>query len=146
MLTTPHLLVGAAIGASVHNPIIVATGAAGSHFILDSVPHLGFFINVEDLGKKDILIVVGDVLLGLALLLVLTYHNPNAEMIYLGAFCAFLPDFHHTFQVLFGREKLQRYSKLHLRFHYKKHMKTLPGIATQVLTIVAAILVILRAA
>lgn len=146
MLTTPHLLVGAAIGAQFHSPLLIAPAAAASHFVLDSVPHLMGFIEVEDLDKKDIAFVVGDVLLGLSLLIYLTIGNPAAELIWLGAFCSVLPDFHHTFQVLFGPEKLKRYTKVHMKFHYKKPMRILPGMATQLVTIIAAILLVLKGA
>jgi len=143
MLTTPHLLVGAAIGSQFHNPMLVAPISAASHFFLDGIPHLGGFIEVEDLEKKEVAFVLGDVALGLGLLFFLTNNNPAAELIWLGAFCAVLPDFHHTFQVLFGPDKLKKYDKLHKKFHYKKPMRILPGMATQVATVLIAILVIL---
>ena len=152
MLTTPHLLVGAAIGSQFNNPILIATTAAASHFVLDSIPHLGFVVangkigvqwKVQDLDKKDIGLVAGDVLLGISLLTILTWNNPKIELMLLGAFCAFLPDFHHTLQVLFGPEKLKRYTKLHLKFHYKKPMRLLPGMLTQVMAVLVAILVVL---
>jgi hypothetical protein len=142
MLTTPHLLIGAAVGAQLHNPILIAPVAVGSHFIFDSVPHLMGFIEVEDLDKKDIVFVASDVLLGLLILAFLTFNNPKAELIWLGAFCSVLPDFHHTFQVLFGPDKLQKYTKAHLKFHYKKPIKLLPGIATQVVTVLIALVLI----
>lgn len=52
MLTTPHLLVGAAIGAQFNNPYIVVPAAVASHFVLDSVPHLMGIVEVHDLDKK----------------------------------------------------------------------------------------------
>ncbi len=143
MLTTPHLLVGAAIGSQFHNPMLIAPISAASHFVLDGVPHLGGFIEVEDLEKKEVFFVAGDVILGLVILFFLTNNNPNAELIWLGAFCAVLPDFHHTFQVLFGADKLKKYDNLHKKFHYKKPMSVLPGMATQIVTIVLAVLIVL---
>ncbi len=142
MLTTPHLLVGAAIGSQFHNPVLIATTSAASHFVLDSVPHLGNFIEVEDLEKREVIFVAGDVILGLVLLLLLTNNNPNAELIWLGAFCAVLPDFHHTFQVLFGADKLKKYDNLHKKFHYKKPMSVLAGMATQIVTVLLAMLLV----
>lgn len=144
MLTTPHLLVGAAIGAHFHNPMIIAPAAAASHFVLDSIPHLMGFIDVEDLDKKDIAIVAGDVFLGVSLVYLLTQNNPQGELMWLGAFCAMLPDFHHTFQVLFGPEKLQKYDNWHLKFHYKKPMRIIPGVATQIITILFSIVFVWR--
>ena len=144
MLTTHHLIVGAAIGAHFQNPMIVAPAAAASHFLLDSIPHLMGIIEVEDLDKKDLAFVAGDVILGVGLVFFLAHNNPNSELMWLGAFCAMLPDFHHTFQALFGPDKLQKYDNLHLKFHYKKPINLLPGIATQVITVLFAVFITLR--
>lgn len=142
MLTTPHLLVGAAIGAQIGNPLVVVPVAGASHFVLDSVPHLMGFIEVEDLDKKDVLFVLADVLLGVGILFLLSLNNPNWEILWIGAIAGMLPDFHHTAQVLFGPDFLKRYTKVHMKFHYKKPLRLLPGIATQLITTVVAILLI----
>jgi hypothetical protein len=105
---------------------------------------LGVQWKVDDLGKKDIVIVTADVLVGISLLILLTNNNPKAELLWLGAFCAFLPDIHHTLQVLFGPNKFKKYTHWHLKFHYKKPMRLLPGLATQIMTVLAAILVVLK--
>src|SRR3990167_701899 len=136
MLTTPHLLVGAAIGSQFQNPYLVVPAAVASHFVLDSVPHLMGVIEVHDLDKKDVAFVAGDAVLGISLVYIFSLLSPNPAMIYLGAFSSMVPDFHHTFQALFGPDKLTKYNKLHLKFHYKKRMKAVPGMATQVLTII----------
>lgn len=124
--------------------MMVAPISAASHFVLDGVPHLGGFIEVEDLEKKEVAFVMGDVVLGLGLLFFLTHNNPSAELIWLGAFCAVLPDFHHTFQVIFGPDKLKKYDNLHKKFHYKKPMSVLSGMATQIATVIIALLFVLR--
>lgn len=139
MLTTPHLLVGAAIGSQFHNPYLVVPTAVASHFVLDSVPHLMGIVEVHDLDKKDIVFVAGDVILGVCLVYILSLLTPQPEMIYLGAFSAMVPDFHHTFQALFGPHKLKKYTHFHLKFHYKKKMRLFPGMATQFLTVLIAI-------
>ncbi len=142
MLTTPHLLVGAAIGAQFHNPYIVVPTAVASHFVLDSLPHLMGIIEVHDLDKKDIAFVAGDVVLGVSLVYLFAITSPDPAMIYLGAFSSMVPDFHHTFQALFGPDKLKKYNNLHLKFHYKKRMNTAAGMATQILTIFLAMVFI----
>ncbi len=142
MLTTPHLVVGAAIGATFNNPLLVAPAAVASHFVLDGVPHLMGIVEVEDLDKKDVAFVLGDVLLGVSLVTLLSRHNPQADLMWLGAFSAMVPDFHHTFQALFGPDKLHKYDQLHLKFHYKKPMPAVSGMATQVLTILLSIVFI----
>ncbi len=153
MQTTPHLIVGAAIGTQFHNPALVVTLATASHFVLDSIPHFGFFIakgtvgmqyKVEDLSFKDINLVLADVLLGIVSLFFLTRNNPSAELMWLGAFCGFMPDLHHTLQILFDSENLKKYTNFHMKFHYKKPIKLLPGLATQTFVVLAAVLTILR--
>lgn len=142
MLTTPHLLVGAAIGAQFNNPYIVVPAAVASHFVLDSVPHLMGIVEVHDLDKKDIAFVAADVVTGISLVYILGLLVPQPEMIYLGAFTSMIPDFHHTFQALFGPHRLKKYTHFHLKFHYKKKMSLIPGMATQFLTILLAIVFI----
>jgi len=39
MLITPHVAVGCAIGANINNPYLVAILSAGSHYVLDMLPH-----------------------------------------------------------------------------------------------------------
>lgn len=138
MLTTPHLLVGAAIGSQFHNPYIVVPVAVASHFVLDGIPHLMGIVEVHDLDKKDLVLVASDVILGISLVYILSHSSVDPGMIYLGAFSAMVPDFHHSFQALFGPNRLKKYTSFHLRFHYKKKMSLLPGIATQVLTVLLA--------
>lgn len=142
MLTTPHLLVGAAIGSQFDNPYLVVPAAVASHFMLDSIPHLMGIIEVHDLDKKDLAFVAGDVVLGISLVYIFSLLSADPAMIYLGAFSSMVPDFHHTFQALFGPHRLKKYTNWHLKFHYKKRLPLVPGLATQVLTILLAIIFI----
>jgi hypothetical protein len=143
MLTTPHLLVGGAIGTAIANPYLAVPIAASSHFLLDGIPHLMGIVDVEDLDKKDVLFVLGDVFLGLSILLLLSLGNPAWERLWIGAFAAILPDFHHLAQVLFGPDFMQRYTHLHLKFHYKKDIHVVTGVATQLATVFLAITTII---
>src|SRR3972149_6887835 len=106
MLTTPHVLVGAAIGSQ--------------------LPHAWQIVPMADAA------------LAFGALFLLAKGLPNWEPIVLGGFSAVIPDFHHIYRVLFGPEKLSRYTKLHKKFHWKKNMPVLPGMATQILTIILA--------
>jgi len=144
MLVTPHVLFGAAIGSSFDKVYLVAPLSVASHFVLDSIPHLQGFIEVEELEKKDLLIVFADVLIALILVTLVSFGSPKWELIALGAFCAWVPDIHHIIQVLFGPEKLRRYTKAHKKFHWDKQMKLLPGIATQILVVAVSLFVILK--
>lgn len=139
MLTTPHLLVGAAIGSQFDNPYLMVPTAVASHFLLDSIPHLMGIVEVHDLDKKDLAFVAVDVVLGVSLVYIFALLSANPAMIFLGAFSSMVPDFHHTFQALFGPHKLKKYTHFHLKFHYKRKMPVIPGMATQVVTMLLAI-------
>lgn len=144
MLTTPHLLFGAAIGVYFDKPLYIVPLAAASHFVLDSVPHLQGYIDVEDVDKKDWMILLADTILGVALVALLAFTHPQTEAILIGALCAWLPDFHHLYQKLFGPEKLSRYDRLHKKFHWKRDIRFLPGIATQIVVIALSLLTMVK--
>ncbi|HTE22131.1 MAG TPA: hypothetical protein VK674_03745 [Candidatus Limnocylindria bacterium] len=42
MTVTNHILAGALIGMTVHNPIVAALLAFASHFVMDALPHFGY--------------------------------------------------------------------------------------------------------
>lgn len=142
MLLTPHAIIGAAIGAQIHRPWLVVPLAIGSHFLLDSIPH--WDLDTEDLDKKDILVVLLDLFLSLVLTWLLTFDNPQWEMMWVGAICATVPDSHHLLHVLFGPESLVRYTKAHEKYHSARDIRFLPGIALQVIFITIAILIMGR--
>ncbi|OGY23340.1 MAG: hypothetical protein A2Y57_00020 [Candidatus Woykebacteria bacterium RBG_13_40_7b] len=142
MLTTPHLLVGAAIGSQLNNPFLIAPAAVGSHFVLDALPHFQGNIDVEDLKRKDILLCILDCSLALLILVLLSLNNPRVEYLWLGAFSAIAPDFHNLVKFLFGVEKIKRYDRMHTRFHFKKEMRLIFGLGTQLLTILLALIII----
>ena len=144
MLVTPHVLFGAAIGSSFDKVYLVAPLSVASHFVLDSIPHLQGFIEVEELEKKDFLIVFADVLAAIILVSLVSFGSPKWELIALGAFCAWVPDIHHIIRVLFGPEKLSRYTKAHKKFHWDKQIRFLPGIATQIFVAIASLLIAFR--
>lgn len=141
MLTTPHLLVGAAIGSQMPNAWQVVPVAAASHFLLDSIPHFQGKIEVEDLEKKEVLFLLADLFVGFGILFLISFNSPVRELMWVGALSAVLPDFHHIIQVLFGQDAMKQYHSLHMKFHFKKDMRLIPGFATQIITIVAAIFI-----
>ena len=144
MLTTPHLLVGAAIGSQAPYAWQIVPLAAASHFVLDSIPHVRGYIEVEDLKISEATFLIGDLTIGLGLVGLLAVNSPVGEMLWIGALAAILPDFHHILQVLFGPDTLKKYNNFHMKFHFKRDMRIIPGFATQILTIFLAILLITR--
>lgn len=79
MLATPHLLTGAAIGAVTQNYYAAFILGVISHHLLDIIPHFDtaiFHMNEKDdhyqLTKRDWLIGVGDAMIGVVILLLIT--------------------------------------------------------------------------
>lgn len=92
MLSTPHLLVGAAIVKAIPNPAISLPLAFLSHFALDSVPHWDGSPKAPFNNKTKIGIII-DYAFGLTLLYLLTYGLDNQALLLLGGFLGTLPDF-----------------------------------------------------
>ena len=144
MLSTPHILIGAAIGSQIPYAWQVVPAAAASHFVLDSIPHVQGYIEVEDLKKKEMVFLLTDLAVGFGILTILSLGSPVGGLMWVGGLAAILPDFHHIFQTLFGPQSLKKYDRWHMKFHWKKDMRFIPGVATQLFTIFLAILLISR--
>lgn len=145
MLLTPHAVVGVAIG-TLGSPYdkawIIAPLAIASHFILDSIPH--WDLDTEDLDKKDVFVVLLDLLLAIVFTWILASGNPNWEHMWIGAISATMPDSHHLIRTIFGDQRLQRYTNAHTRYHSDRGVRFLPGIALQMIFIMVAVLLIGR--
>lgn len=144
MLLTPHAIVGVAIGSQIDKAWMVVPLAIGSHFLLDFLPHWERTIEPEDLNKKDIFIVLFDIILAIFLTWLISSSSPKAELMWLGALGATVPDGHHLIHVLFGPEKLARYTSAHEKYHSDIDLRFLPGMAFQLLVMFLAILVVGR--
>lgn len=156
MLITPHVLVGAAIGTEFDHGYLVAPLAAASHFVLDFIPHWDLRIDLdhEDLERQDIVIVILDLVTSTCLLTLLLYHNPNWELMLVGAISAAVPDVHHVIRVLSDPKRWERfarlgrihtrYSKIHTKFNWDQDSRFIYGMLTQILVGLAAILTIVR--
>lgn len=92
MLSTPHLLVGAAIVKIVPDPIISLPLAFMSHFALDYIPHWDGSPKTP-FPKKMFAGIALDYALGASLVLTLTIGYENQYLLWLGAFLGTLPDF-----------------------------------------------------
>src|SRR4030067_1371296 len=92
MLSTPHLLVGAAIARSIPNPAISIPAAFFSHFVLDAAPHWDGSPEAP-FSKKVIVGASIDYLFGASLIFLFTQGDPRQITILAGAFTATLPDF-----------------------------------------------------
>lgn len=92
MLSTPHLLVGAAIVKTIPNPVISLPLAFLSHFALDYIPHWDGSPKTPFSLKTTGWIIV-DYFIGSMIVILLTVSLENQLLICFGAFLGTLPDF-----------------------------------------------------
>jgi len=92
MLTTPHILVGGAIGKQVKSPYAALPLAFASHFMLDAVPHVDVISLLGFGGPKSDLVTAAEVLVGAALLLILVRGQKRMRWILRGAMAAIAMD------------------------------------------------------
>ena len=90
MLSTPHLMVGAAIVRSIPNPYISLPAAFLSHFLFDFIPHWDFSVSLK---PNHLIWVLVDYGIGLSLVYFLSFGERDQALILLGGITATLPDF-----------------------------------------------------
>ena len=97
MLSTPHLLVGAACGIISKDPILAFSSGFVSHLVLDFIPHHDqtHYWSYKIYPKLNILISLLDFTVGITLLYVFLHTKPYEVIIVaaLGAFGGFFLDF-----------------------------------------------------
>jgi len=147
MLETPHVVVAAAIATKIPNPLISIPLAFASHFILEKVPHWNPHLNTEkkkygEVTKQSKTIVIIDVVASLALGGYIAYQalpdTTHAIVILAACLASALPDLIEA-PYYFLDKKSKFIEKKWIPF--KKSIQTdtsvLPGLATQVVTILA---------
>ncbi len=156
MFTTPHLLVGAVVGAKVNNIGWIIILGIISHFIIDKIPHWDY---VEDpkkfpacLFKKKLISTIVklaiDGVIGLAiLLLIILIRQKSIIYLSVGAFAAILPDIVLGIATLFfGKSRFFKYySRLHLPI-FSSGPTTKPtffNVGTEILVILIAFLILI---
>ena len=153
MLETPHVVVGAAIATTVVNPALAIPLAFGSHFILEFVPHWNPHLNSEKkkygkITKQSTLIVAGDVVLALVLGGFIAYRAlPDSVLaitILFACFAAVLPDVIEG--PYFFLDWKSKFIDRWILFQKSLQVDTtvIPGLATQIITILAAFWWIMR--
>ncbi len=90
MLSTPHILVGAAIAKSIPNPYVSLPAAFLSHFVFDFIPHWDFSVTA---GAKHQAAAFADYIVGLSLVFIIASGNPSLAILLLAGVAATLPDF-----------------------------------------------------
>lgn len=140
MLTTPHAVVGAAIGALVVNPLLVIPAAIASHFLLDSVPHWQETLAPYEPSKKTWIRIPIDLALAVSLVGLLAYWVPDrAGAVWLGAVMGNLPDLDVIMIVMpqLKRGLLRKYWDWHCRI--QRETGSLWGVVPQVAVIMMAL-------
>jgi hypothetical protein len=161
MILTPHLLIGAVIGAKTHNlGLIMALGLL-SHLILDRIPHWDYsnpgisnFKKTRNINALiiDTLKIVIDGVIGLMIVFLIGLRSKdllqvnNIVFMAVGIFFATLPDISLFLAFLVFPQKIsERIIKFHYGFfHYKKpeeNEKKSLGLFLEILTIFIIILV-----
>jgi hypothetical protein len=93
MLTTPHAVTGAALGALLVNPVLVVPAAIASHYLLDTVPHWQETLAPYTPTWKTWTRIPFDLALAAGLvMLVAVWHPAAAGSVWLGAAAGNLPD------------------------------------------------------
>ena len=152
MLTTPHLLVGSAIGKATVNIYLTILLAFFTHYIFDAIPHYNPkpVKNYLELGfsgadKKDLAIKSIEPVIGIALtFFILRFSSQNLRWpIAVGAFFAFLPDFLLFLKWKYGIKYFpNKIHELEKASHW--HSSFLPGIMTQLIVSTLAIWYLLK--
>lgn len=150
MLETPHVVVGAAIAFKVINPALALPLALGSHFVLEKVPHWNPHLNTEKkkYGKvtaQSTKIVIADVATSLTLgTFIAAQALPNtahAITILAACFVSVLPDViegPHFFWNMDLKSKFIEKKWIPFKKSLQADTAIVPGLITQVLTIIAA--------
>jgi len=147
VLETPHVVVGAAIAAKVGNPLLAIPLAFGSHFILEKVPHWNPHLNTEmkkygKITKKSTKIIILDVCVSIILgFLIASRVLPDVGhffTILVASFVSVLPDIIEG--PYFFLNMKNKFIKRWISFQKSIQVDTnmLPGLATQVVTVLAA--------
>jgi len=149
VLETPHVIVGAAIGAKFAHPLISVPLAFGSHFLLDMVPHWNPHLNTETKKhgrptNRSTLIVAADLLVAFGSVALITSSINPGDNIQLasilgGAAAGIAPDVvEGPYFFLNMKNKL-----VEKWIMFQKSIQTdtslIPGIATQIITVLAAV-------
>lgn len=149
MLETPHVFVGALIASKIPNPLIAIPLAFASHFLLETVPHWNPHLNTETQKfggptRRSTFITAVDSTVALASGSFIAYQAlPNLHQSILILACCFfavLPDVMEGPYFFLHLKSI--WIKKWISFQKSLQSDTTPawGIATQLLTIAAAIL------
>ncbi len=159
MIFTPHIVVGAIIGAKTHNLGLIIILGLLSHFILDMIPHWEYhsegiknYRKIKDFRAFILTLfkITIDGLIGLLIVFTMVELRGSINARYLlfiliGVFVSVLPDILLGFARIFGEGKLsEKYIHFHSKIihqHKEKEGKiTFLSLFTEILTVVLGII------
>lgn len=154
MLSTPHLLVGAAIGSTVGGlPGAFAFGLL-SHLLLDAVPHTDLDLLEEKHPKKimpaDYAAVTLDIVVGMVMVFYFAFsENHIPQHVIMGAFGGITPDLVGNVPfwspMLTSVPVIKQFHQLHMFIGYKNDgSRKLLGVIMQFIAVVIAVVVLTR--
>jgi len=149
MLSTPHILVGGAIGSRIKWPYIALPIAFASHYALDTVPHIDTISVLGYSCPQTLPLGVADAVFGFGVLLALVWGRKRAIWMLLCGFAAILVD---VIMLFYGSVPLLRETpgvKAICAFHVFAG-RSIPtsqwvlGMTTQVAVVIAAVVILRR--
>ena len=147
VLETPHVIVGAAIATHVANPALALPLAFGSHFILEKVPHWNPHLNTEtekygrptkQSTKIVILDVAASLVAGFFIASRVLPDTGHAAIILAAAFAATIPDIIEGPYFFLGIRSTIIKRWILFQKSIQTDTEVLPGLLTQLATVIAA--------
>jgi hypothetical protein len=148
VLETPHVIVGAAIATKISNPALAIPLAFTSHFVLEKVPHWNPHLDTElkKFGKvtqNSIKIMIVDssiaLLSGFYIASLVLPNLAHAATIIAACFFASLPDVLEIPHIFFHAENKLVMWWFRLQKSIQEDAPIIPGLATQVIVVIAAL-------
>ncbi len=148
MILLAHMLLGAAIGAKIHNPYLAILLALLGHYFLDLFPHIEY--SIDNIKSKDWKKTLPDVIkvfidFSLALLIIFLFSN-NQPLVYVCALVAIIPDGFTLISSIMEHNILKLHDRIHTQhIHYLTKQKKFPvfwKISTQFVAIIICTLLL----
>lgn len=121
MILTTHALVGAAIGKSIDNPVLIVAISLPVHFLLDSIHH-GEYLDKKSTLKKSYWRVVLDFFIGVSIVVAYILLAPPGDSrekmnIIIGSATSMFPDFLTFLYLVFPAGILKKIHSFHEWVH-----------------------------
>lgn len=139
MILATHLVIGAAIGSQINDPIASFGINLALHYLLDMIPHWDY---IEKVLRKDVPKFIVDFIAGVLILIPIYFifqDNISLQSFIWGAVAGVLPDLVQGLYHLLGMRFLGVHQRFHHFFHNKKNQLFVTGFGVQIFLALAAI-------